>query len=127
MAPRRINAQHRLFAHEYLVDHNATRAAIRAGYSARSAASQASDLLKKPEIRRIISDATRKLTERTTVTTERVVLELYRILTADVLELFDADGCVKPVGDIPEDLRRGIPSMEVEELTERGEIGRAHV
>lgn len=45
-----LNARQERFVAEYLVDLNATQAAIRAGYSPRSAYSQAGDLLKKPEI-----------------------------------------------------------------------------
>jgi phage terminase small subunit len=121
MAPHGLTLQQRLFAHEYLIDRNATRAAIRAGYSARSAGSQAHDLLKKPEIRKIIAIGARKLTETTGITAERVQLELVRILTADVAQAFTDDGCLKPLQDIPEDLRRGISGLEVEEIHEERE------
>lgn len=45
-----LNDKQAAFVREYLVDFNATQAAIRAGYSKRTAGSQAHDLLKKPEI-----------------------------------------------------------------------------
>ncbi len=45
-----MNAKQKAFITEYMKDKNGTQAAIRAGYSERSAYSQASDLLKIPEI-----------------------------------------------------------------------------
>lgn len=50
------NAKHERFCIEYVVDHNGTQAAIRAGYSERSARSQASDLLTKPDIKERIAE-----------------------------------------------------------------------
>ncbi len=45
-----LNDKQRRFVGEYLIDLNATQAAIRAGYSEKTAGQQAFDLLKKPEI-----------------------------------------------------------------------------
>ena len=44
------NLQHERFCREYVIDHNGTQAAIRAGYAANAAAQQASRLLKRPDI-----------------------------------------------------------------------------
>lgn len=46
-----LKPRERLFVHEYLKDLNGTQAALRVGYSEKNAASQASRLLRKPEIR----------------------------------------------------------------------------
>ena len=51
----RLNPKQKRFCEEYIVDLNATQAAIRAGYSERTAGSQAHDLLKKPEIQTYIA------------------------------------------------------------------------
>lgn len=52
-----LNERQRLFVREYLIDHNATKAAERAGYSKRTAYSQGFDLLRKAEIRAAIDHA----------------------------------------------------------------------
>jgi phage terminase small subunit len=56
-----LSPKRRAFAREYVLDHNATAAAVRAGYSERSATSQASQLLDMPavkaEIDRLHADA----------------------------------------------------------------------
>lgn len=49
-----LNSKQQLFISEYLTDFNATQAAIRAGYSVRSAGSIASELLKKPDIQQAL-------------------------------------------------------------------------
>ncbi len=61
------------FVREYLVDLNATQAAIRSGYSAKTAASQAHDLLKKPEISEAVSVGQERVLERAIVTAEEVL------------------------------------------------------
>ena len=53
------------FVREYLVDFNATQAAVRAGYSPRTAGSQAHDLLKKPEIQAELKAFQAKAAEQT--------------------------------------------------------------
>lgn len=71
-----LNFQQQRFVAEYLVDLNATQAAIRAGYSEKTAGSQGHDLLKKPEIAQAITDAQAERIERTNVTADRVLQEL---------------------------------------------------
>ena len=53
----RLTKKNEVFCDEYLIDLNATQAAIRAGYSVESAGSIGSELLKKPEIRARIDRA----------------------------------------------------------------------
>lgn len=52
-----MTPKQRIFAKEYLVDFNATQAALRAGYSERAAGSIGNENLKKPEIQRAIKEA----------------------------------------------------------------------
>ncbi len=61
------------FVREYLVDLNATQAAIRSGYSPKTAASQAHDLLKTPEISEAVSVGQERVLERAVVTAEEVL------------------------------------------------------
>jgi len=50
------NERHERFCAEYLIDLNATQAAMRAGYSARSAGSQGNRLMKKAEIQQRVTE-----------------------------------------------------------------------
>jgi len=71
------------FVEEYLVDLNATQAAIRAGYSERSAYSVGHENLSKPEIAAAISEGQANLSEVAEVTAERVMREVALIALAD--------------------------------------------
>ena len=75
------------FVDEYLIDLNATQAAIRAGYSARTAAEQGSENLRKPHIADAIARARQEQQERTGITADRVLREAWNLLTADAREL----------------------------------------
>lgn len=84
------------FVDEYLIDLNATQAAIRAGYSAKTAAQIAEKLLRKVEIQGAIADARADQQKRTQVTADRVVLEAWNIFTADPRELVEVKvGCCR--------------------------------
>ena len=74
------------FVDEWLIDFNGTQAAIRAGYSERSARSIAGRLLTKDNIQREISRRQKDLQRRTEVTQERVVKELARVAFADATD-----------------------------------------
>lgn len=64
------------FVEEYLIDLNATQAAIRAGYSEKTAGSIGSENLQKPEIELAIAEARAKLSQKTGITAEKVLAEL---------------------------------------------------
>lgn len=72
------------FVAEYLIDLNATQAAIRAGYSAHTAHKQGSQLLGKTGISDAIAKAKHKRAKRTEVTQDRVVAELAKLGFYDI-------------------------------------------
>ncbi len=61
------------FVEEYLVDLNATQAALRAGYSPKTAYSQGERLLKNVEVHRAIQEAQEARSERTGITQDEVI------------------------------------------------------
>lgn len=83
MAPqstRRLTPKQARFVEEYLVDLNATQAAIRAGYSERTAHSIGAENLIKPEIAAAIAGAKSERSERTEVTQDYVVSNLVEVV-----------------------------------------------
>lgn len=82
-----LNDKQKRFVAEYLIDLNATQAAIRAGYSEKTARQQASDLLSKPNIQAAISKAMESRSKRTEVNGDRILLELARIGLSDVTKV----------------------------------------
>jgi len=75
----KLTAKQERFVEEYLVDLNATQAAIRAGYSSKTANEQGSQLLANLSIRARIDEAMAELSRRTGVNQERVIRELARV------------------------------------------------
>lgn len=67
------------FVSEYLIDLNATQAAIRAGYSAKTAGRIGGENVQKPEIQKAISEAMLKQQERTELTADEVIADLREV------------------------------------------------
>jgi len=72
------------FCAEYLIDFNGSKAAIRAGYSPKTAKEQAYDLLTRPHIQAEIDRRKAKLAQKTEITAERIVRELAKIAFANM-------------------------------------------
>lgn len=102
-----LNPKQARFVAEYLIDLSATQAAIRAGYSKRTAGSQAFDLLKKPEIQAAIAKSMAERSERTRITQDNVLDEVSAMTLYDAGEIGRYD-IKKPedVQKLPEHLRR---------------------
>ena len=79
------------FVEEYLIDLNATQAAIRAGYSPDTAGSIGAENLKKPEIKSRIHKAMAERSKRTGINQDRVLQELARIGFAKITDVVDPD------------------------------------
>ena len=71
------------FVDEYLIDLNATQAAIRAGYSAKTAEWIGPQLLGKTHVQERINSAQRERSARTGITADRVLKEIARVAFAD--------------------------------------------
>lgn len=97
------------FVAEYLVDKCATKAAIRAGYSAKTAYSIGEELLRKPEIRTAINAALSRIIDGLEVSSSRNLREHARLAYYDIGEIAKAK-IRKPedIAALPEDLRRCI-------------------
>lgn len=83
----KLTAKQAKFCQEYLVDLNATQAAIRAGYSKKTAGVTGNALLNVPLVRSTIAQAQEALSAKTEITKEMVLLRYWLIATADPNEL----------------------------------------
>ncbi len=73
MPEKKLTPKQSLFVKEYLVDLNATQAAIRAGYSQKTAGSVGAENLTKPEIASAVQEEMDKRSERTEITSDYVL------------------------------------------------------
>jgi len=74
------NLKHERFAHEYVIDYNMTKAAIRAGYSEKSASTQACKMLKKGNILARVKELQCEQVERLCITADLVMLRLMGVV-----------------------------------------------
>lgn len=105
--------RHARFAAEYLKDLNATQAAIRCGYSARTAYARGSRLLGHPGVQAIIQERQSKRLAKADITADRILTELLRLATYDVRALYDAQGNVRPLSEWPDDVAAAVQGMDV--------------
>jgi phage terminase small subunit len=78
-----------MFVKEYLVDLNATQAALRAGYSEKTAYRTGADNLKKPQIQEAIQQAMQKREQRTEITADKVLEEYAKLGFSDVSDYLE--------------------------------------
>ena len=114
-----MTKKQRRFTEEYLIDLNATQAAIRAGYSPDTAYSIGQENLKKPEIKTRIAKAMAERSRRTGVNADRVVMELAKIAFVNANDMIDVDTATIKPDAAPEDTA-AIQSVKVKTFGEDG-------
>ena len=94
--PEKIKEKQRLFCIEYLKDFNSTQAAIRAGYSKKTAYSIGNENLKKPEIQAEVSKQVKLLLEKAKIPLEKQIFDYWmKRAFYDVTEIIDLKGNLK--------------------------------
>lgn len=91
----KLTEKQQRFVDEYLIDLNATQAAIRAGYSARTANEQGSQNLAKLSIQQAIAERMAERSKRTGINQDRVVLELAKIAFVKMTDIVDSRGRIR--------------------------------
>lgn len=124
-----LNERQQRFVEEYLIDLNATQAAIRSGYSQKTAYSMGQRLLKHVEVQRQIQERKQDRVERTEITQDMVLKELASIAFsnaadyASVIEkqaMVDVEGVMLPMHDAEGNpvMYRTVEPVLTEELTD---------
>lgn len=103
MRVAKLTDKQQLFVDEYLIDLNATQAAIRAGYSAKTADQQGSRLLANVKVKQAVAEKQAQRSKRTGVNQDRVVLELAKVAFAKMTDIVDSKGRIKEDAS-PDDL-----------------------
>lgn len=114
-----MTKKQKLFIEEYLIDLNATQAAIRAGYSPDTAYSIGQENLKKPEIKARIDKAMAERSRRTGVSADRVIMELAKIAFVNATSVIDPETATVKDTALPEDTA-AIQSVKVKTFGEDG-------
>ncbi len=121
----KILAKRKLFVKEYLVDLNATKAALRAGYSdgnAASAARTGTRLLAIPEVKEWVQEAMDKRAAEVGFTAKTILEKLLELATLDLSGAYDENGKLLHPKKMPPEIRRAIAGIEVfEEFQGQGQ------
>src|SRR5579883_2741480 len=112
----RLTARQRRFVEEYLVSLNATQAAVRAGYSEKSAAQIGWQILQKNSVLEAIAQCFGATAGERKVTGLRTIKEAENRVFLDPGDIFDQDGRLLPLGEMPRHARRCIESVEVKRV-----------
>lgn len=87
----KLTEKQKRFVEEYLIDLNATQAAIRAGYSVKNPDKIGSELLGKTRVSEEISKAMAERSKRTGINQDRVVMELAKIAFVNANDLINPE------------------------------------
>lgn len=122
---RPIPLKKRLFIAEYPVDCNATQAAIRAGYSKKTAYSCGQRLLKDVEVAKRLAVLTEQRLAKVGLTVESVLEAIRRQVVGDIRALFDEVGNLKPISQLTEEEASLIAGFEI--IKKNAEAGDGHI
>jgi phage terminase small subunit len=116
---RKLTPKQQRFVDEYLIDLNASGAAKRAGYSAKTADQLGYQLLQHPSVADAISKGRQSQTTRAKVDAQWLLDRLTDICDADLADLYDEKGALKPIQQWPKIFRTGlVAGIETEQQFE---------
>lgn len=125
---KKLTAKQQRFVEEYLIDLNATQAAIRAGYSAKRAAEIGYQLLQKTTVQEMIQTAQQERSERTQITADQVLQELAKLGFSNMMDYMSVGANGDPYVDLSRltrDQAAAITEVTVEDFLDgRGEDAR---
>lgn len=100
------------FCQEYVIDLNATQAAIRAGYSKKTARSAGQRMLTNVDIQERIARRQKVLEVKTGVRAERVINELARVAFANIKSVLDKGNVIKDISELPDEIAAAVESVQ---------------
>jgi len=115
--PKAENLQEK-FVDEYLIDLNATQAAIRAGYSIKTARSSASRLLTKDNIIKLLQKRRKAIQKKTEITQEKVIAEYAKIAFLNPADFFDENDKLKSISKLKKAVAAAITGMDISNIGE---------
>jgi len=115
------------FCHEYIKDLNGKKAAVRSGYTDKSAQTTASHLLSISKVCDKIKQLNDEKLALAKIDANTILLELLKLAKSDVRKLFNENGVMINVRDLDDDIAPTIASIEIDELWEHNGKERAIV
>lgn len=114
----KLTAKQELFCNEYLIDLNATQAAIRAGYSVDTAKQMGCENLAKPYLNEYISELKAIRLKKCEISQENVLKELAKIGFANIRNFYNPDGNLRKPHELDDNSAAALASIDVDEIKE---------
>jgi len=111
-----LNDKQRRFAEEYVIDMNGKQAAIRAGYSPKTAEVQAVRLLGYAKVQTFISELRDKAAHRLQITFDDVLNQYRKLAFQDIRKFYNEDGTLKPIHELDDDAAAALAGVDVDEI-----------
>jgi len=113
---QRLTDKQKRFCEEYLIDLNATQAAIRAGYSEKTANRIASENLTKLDIQAYIQELNQARQERTQITADMVIQELGKVALINLDDFYYSNGTLKEPSQLSERAKCALASYSIKRI-----------
>jgi len=115
----RLTKRQALFAEEFVKDRNATQAAIRAGYSPKTANEQATRLLAKVSVKSEVTKLSKQVAKRNNLTSDRLVREYKSLAYSNITNYLDENGniALHQLKTLPKHLSAAIESVQTSTTT----------
>lgn len=111
-----LNPKQKRFCDEYLVDHNAKQAAIRSGYTKKTAEQQGSRLLSYAKVKAYLAIKAQKIEQKLEISAERTLLEIARLAYTPATAFYDKEGRLLPINELGADAAACLAGFDIEEL-----------
>ncbi|KKN10218.1 hypothetical protein LCGC14_1038740 [marine sediment metagenome] len=108
-----INEKRKRFCEEYIKDLNGKEAAIRAGYSERTAKQEAYKLLNDPGVSEHLAKLQKKTSKRNEITIDELIQDLLEMNNVNIADLYDKKGKMKNISDLPRNLTKCIQEIQI--------------
>jgi len=119
MANNKLTPKQAKFIDEYLIDLNATQAAIRAGYSKRTAQRIGSENLSKPVIIAELQRKREQLAKERDITPQKVLAEYCKLAFLDPRAFYDKKGNLLSIHELPADVAAALTGMDISSLASK--------
>lgn len=114
-----LTPKQKRFVAEYLVDLNATAAAIRAGYSKKTAEVIGYENRRKPQIEAAINQAIQEREKRTEITQDMVLRETAKLAFFDIRKMFDNNGKPLDISELDDATAAALVGLDVQDITDQ--------
>ena len=109
----RLTGKQQRFVDEYLIDVNAKEAAIRAGYSVKTAVVLGCQLLQHPKIINALAIRRKQLQKETQWTQRKVLREYNKLIDYDLDDLLDENGKLKPLSEMSKNAKFAVTEFKM--------------